>query len=163
MVWIDYAIIGIVGFSALISLTRGFVKEAMSLVTWGIAVLVASRFYPDLAVFFTTFADPMVRNGMAIAALFVATLIIGGIVNNMMGVLVEKTGLSGTDRVLGVCFGAIRGVLIVSALLFFMDTFTSAAQSEWWATSKLVPEFKPVIQWFFGFMQHSSSVLKQVQ
>ena len=37
MVWIDYAIIGIVGFSALISLVRGFLKEAMSLVTWFVA------------------------------------------------------------------------------------------------------------------------------
>ncbi|MGL5036247.1 MAG: CvpA family protein [Aeromonas sp.] len=163
MVWIDYAIIGIVGFSALISLTRGFVKEAMSLVTWGIAVLVASRFYPDLAVFFTTFADPMVRNGMAIAALFVATLIIGGIVNNMMGVLVEKTGLSGTDRVLGVCFGAIRGVLIVSALLFFMGKFTSASTSDWWAASKLEPEFRPMTEWLSEFMRNPSSILKQVQ
>ena len=41
MVWIDYAIIGIVGFSALISLVRGFVKEAMSLVTWFVAFFIA--------------------------------------------------------------------------------------------------------------------------
>ena len=50
MVWIDYAIIGIVGFSALISLVRGFLKEAMSLVTWFVAFFIASHFYPDLAV-----------------------------------------------------------------------------------------------------------------
>ena len=92
-----------------------------------------------------------------------ATLILGSVVNYVVGLLVEKTGLSGTDRVLGVCFGAIRGVLIVSALLFFMDTFTSLSQSDWWVASKLVPEFKPVIQWFFGFMLNSSSFLQQVQ
>lgn len=76
MVWIDYAIIGIVGFSALISLVRGFVKEAMSLVTWFVAFFIASHFYSDLAIYFTSFSDPLVRNGLAIAALFVATLIL---------------------------------------------------------------------------------------
>ncbi|GAB7204612.1 hypothetical protein OS21_11010 [Dickeya oryzae] len=39
MVWVDYVIIGIVGFSALVSLIRGFVREALSLVTWGGGVL----------------------------------------------------------------------------------------------------------------------------
>lgn len=68
MVWIDYAIIGIVGFSALISLVRGFLKEAMSLVTWFVAFFIASHFYPDLAIYFTSFSDAMVRNGLAIAA-----------------------------------------------------------------------------------------------
>ena len=37
----------------------------------------------------------MVRNGMAIAVLFVATLIVGAIVNYVVSVLVNKTGLSG--------------------------------------------------------------------
>lgn len=163
MVWIDYAILGIIALSALISLVRGFIKEAMSLVTWFAAFFVASRFYPDLAVYITTFSDPLVQNGVAIAVLFIATLILGGVVNYVIGMLVEKTGLSGTDRVLGVCFGAIRGVLIASALLFFMGIFTDLDQSDWWVASSLVPQFKPVIQWFFELMQNSSSFLKQVQ
>ena len=130
MVWIDYAIIAVIGFSCLVSLIRGFVREALSLVTWGCAFFVASHYYTYLSVWFTGFEDELVRNGIAIAILFIATLIVGAIVNFVIGQLVEKTGLSGTDRVLGICFGALRGALIVAAILFFLDTFTGLSKSE---------------------------------
>lgn len=94
MVWIDFAILAIIGLSALISLIRGFVKEALSLLTWFAAFFVASNFYGDLAIFFTSISDSLIRNGAAILALFIATLILGSIVNYIIATLVDKTGLS---------------------------------------------------------------------
>jgi membrane protein required for colicin V production len=159
MNWVDYVIIGLIAFSALISLIRGFIREALSLITWACAFFVASHYYMYLAVYFTRFADELVRNGIAIALLFVATLIVGAIVNYVIGSLVERTGLSGTDRVLGVCFGALRGILIVAAILFFLDTFTGFAQSADWRQSQLVPQFSGIIRWFFNYLASTSSFL----
>ncbi|TPH19196.1 CvpA family protein [Litorilituus lipolyticus] len=159
MVWIDYAILVIIGVSTLISLVRGFVKEAVSLVIWISAFFIASTFYANLANLLTNISDQVLRNAAAIAILFITTLILGALVNYLIGQLVSKTGLSGTDRVLGLVFGALRGVLIVSAVLFFMDAFTSASSTSWWTGSQLIPEFTLIIEWFFDYLEQSSSFL----
>lgn len=161
MVWIDYAILAVIGISALISLVRGFVKEAVSLIVWISAFFVASSFYVNLSTLLTNISDQLLRNAASIAILFITTLVLGALVNYIIGQLVSRTGLSGTDRVLGIVFGALRGVLISAAVLFFMDAFTPASSSAWWQSSQLVPEFTLIVEWFFEYLKQSSSFLAQ--
>ncbi|MGP1956488.1 MAG: colicin V production protein [Arsenophonus sp. NC-PE1-MAG3] len=160
MVWIDYAIIAIIIFSVLVSLIRGFIREILSLITLGCAFFVASQFYPYLATYYLTrFDDTLIRNGIAIAILFITTLIAGTVVNYVISSLVERAGLSSADRVLGVCFGVLRGILVVSVILFFLDTFTPLPKSEDWQHSELIPQFSYIIRWFFDYLKNVSSFL----
>lgn len=159
MVWIDYAILAIIVVSALISLVRGFIKEAVSLAVWILGFVIASHFYLELATYLTGIEKEMVRNGVAIAILFVVTLILGALVNHLLSEIVHYTGLSGTDKMLGMVFGALRGVLIVAAALLFLDTLTPSNSTVWWQNSILIPEFAFVVEWFFEFLEQNSSLL----
>lgn len=156
---IDYIIIAIIIFSVLVSFFRGFVREVLSLANWIAAFMVASQFYPYLANFLTQIQSEYARNATAIGILFMVTLIVGSIVNYTIGQLVDKTGLTGTDRVLGGCFGLLRGVMIVAVLLFFVDSFTEFDKESAWKESMLIPHFGFIVEWFFQQLQANSSFL----
>ncbi|MCR3755832.1 MAG: colicin V production protein [Sodalis sp. Psp] len=150
MIWIDYVIISIIIFSSFVSLIRGFVREVLSLVIWICAFFITNHCYSYLAVYFTRFKEQAVRNGIAIILLFVVILIIGTIINYAITSLVEQAGLSGTDRIVGVCFGALRGIMIVSALLFFFDTFIGFSHIQNLQQSQLIPQFSGIIKWLLN-------------
>ncbi len=150
--WLDNAIIAILVLSVIISLIRGFVKEAFSLLIWLSAFIVAARFATPLSDLFAQhLANNNVRLGLSFLVLFVATLIIGGLLNFLLCEIVVKTGLSGTNRLLGLVFGFLRGVILV-ALLIMLAQFSALPQSNAWKHSLLIPKISPVAQWLKVFV-----------
>ncbi|MTI12944.1 CvpA family protein [Sansalvadorimonas verongulae] len=159
LIWVDWAIMAIVLVSALISLTRGFFKEVLSLVTWVAAVIIAWLFSGSLSLMFQEYIDtPSLRASAAAAVLFIATLLTGGLINSLIGKLVQMTGLSGTDRALGMIFGAMRGVLLVT-MLVGVGEYLPVHQDNWWRASTLVPHFEIVSTWVKGLAMDSIAPL----
>lgn len=141
MNWADIAILTVIGISAVISLFRGFVREVLSLLAWVVAIWVAFVFTEQVAtILIDHISVPTVRLVIAFVALLMVTLILAGIVNHLIGKLIEKTGLSGTDRMLGIVFGVIRGGAIV-ALLVMLAGLTPVPRDPWWKESMLLPHF----------------------
>jgi membrane protein required for colicin V production len=147
MNWLDFIIIGIIALSALISLVRGFVKESISLASWLIAGLIAFRYFQPMALLLEPYmSSPTIRTGSAFAILFVSTLIVGAIVNYMTSQMVSKTGLSGTDKSLGIVFGGARGVLIVT-MVVLLAGLTPMPMEPWWQASSMVEYFVNLASW----------------
>ena len=145
MIFIDWTIVVILVVSSLISIRRGFTKEAMSLASWVAALLIARIFSDNLASLLTNMLENEAhRYTAAFVILFLVTLIVGSLINHLLGEFVRMTGLSGTDRVLGVVFGLLRGIIIVVAILALGQLF---ALDQFWKDSVLVPYFEPVIRW----------------
>jgi membrane protein required for colicin V production len=150
MAWIDLVIIGIIVLSALISLIRGFVKESISLVTWVVAGFIALRYYGPMADLLEPFINSVtLRQWVGGGILFVVTLIVGAIVNFIVSQLVSKTGLSGTDKTLGVVFGGARGVLIVT-MVVLLAGLTPMPEASWWQDSVMIEFFQHLAEWVRG-------------
>jgi membrane protein required for colicin V production len=144
--WIDILILVVIVLSFLFGLWRGLVKEVLSLVTWVAALLVArvysDDFAPSLA---STFDGETTRLVAAFALLFLATLVVGALVNHLMARLISFAGLALTDRVLGGLFGLARGGLIVMLGIFVAGNFFSESLA--WQESRLIPYGGEAVQW----------------
>ncbi|KRT55795.1 CvpA family protein [endosymbiont of Ridgeia piscesae] len=147
MHWIDILILIVVAISAIISLVRGFVSEALSLATWVVGFWVAWLFFRPLAVQLEPWIDvPSLRLGASFGLLLIVTLLLGAILNRFLALLVDSTGLTGTDRMIGMLFGIARGVLMV-AILVLLAGLTPLPGDGWWHESSLIPYFEEMALW----------------
>lgn len=147
LIWADYLIIVLMGLSALVGLVRGLAREVFSLAVWAASIWLGLRFSQDLAVQFQTLISvPSLRLGVAFVAIFLLSLMVGGLAGFLLGRLVETTGLGGTDRLAGLVFGLARGVLLVSVLVLLAG-FTPLPRDPWWREARLLPPFQSMALW----------------
>ena len=152
MDWPDYSILIIIAASIAVGALRGFMKEVFSLLVWAAAFIVAYQYSGNVAGLMEEHISlPSARTAMGFAGLFVGVLLIGGLLNYLIGKLVESTGLSGTDRLLGGIFGAARGLFLVIVLLTVAG-FTPIPADPWWKESGTIARLMPLVEWAAEFL-----------
>lgn len=133
----DIVMLIVVGASAVLGLFRGLVREVVSLAIWASAFFLALLFGPLLADEMQFNVSAGVKGALGFAAIFVVVLVAGAFLQKMLGVMVEATGLTGTDRTLGLAFGAVRGAIMLIVALVALRPF--AEERAWWAESTVAP------------------------
>lgn len=138
MIWVDYALVGIVLISLLVGAWRGFVREVLSLISWILAFVVSLRFAGEFSNWITPWVHAaVVRNVVAHVFLFFAVLLIGGLAGWILAKLVHSAGLGGVDRMLGAGLGLIRGALIV-VVVVMVAAHSAARDESWWSRSPTI-------------------------
>lgn len=144
--WADWSLIVIIVLSILVSIQRGMTREILSVLTWVGAFVISYVFGEKLATLMDDLIKtPSLRTTIAMVSLFALTLIVGAMLNHVLSDMLKKTGLTGTDRILGSGFGFLRGIILVVALLLFVQS--SFSLDPWWKQSLLIPKFVNLGVW----------------
>lgn len=114
MNWVDLIVIGVVALSALLALLRGFVREVLGIAAWIGAAIFAIWAAPFVTARFLRWFGPDFGRAAALAAMFLAALLVLSFISSMAGGVVRASMLGGVDRTLGVVFGLLRGAALVA-------------------------------------------------
>ncbi len=130
MTGFDFAVIAILLVSLLIGLWRGLVYEVLSLIGWPVA-FVLSKLYGESVASMMSGAQETVRTVLGYAVVFIAALIVWGVLAWLLSKLVKAAGLGWLDRSLGALFGVLRGMLVIIALVWLAGLTTIPEQPFW--------------------------------
>jgi membrane protein required for colicin V production len=136
---VDYVILLLTLVSVAVGVWRGFTTEALSLVTLLAAIALAWTFAGRLEPSLGNWASAVeVRLWTARFIIFIAVLVIGGLVSWLARKLVRHTGLTGLDRTLGAVFGLLRAALLIGLAVIVLQ-FAELDQESWWQEARLRP------------------------
>lgn len=156
----DWVIVTVIGVSMLISLLRGFIREAFSLAGWVLGFVVAMVFADRFAYLLSgVIADATGRFILAFAVLFVLTLLAVALLGKLLRSLLEFAGLGALDRLLGMAFGFARGVFVLLAAVVMLRALLELERFAWWQSSVLLPHLLLLESWFREFTGMLSAAL----
>jgi len=139
MIAVDYIILAILIISVGMGFVRGLLREAVAVITWFLAIVLAWYFGGSLEPLLggVLVGSPL-RIWAARTIIFVGILLLGGAVGVVLGHYVRVSMFAGMDKFLGFVFGIVRGIVIVGAFTIAIQAL-SMDQDPKWKNSRLMP------------------------
>ena len=159
----DWFILVVLIASGIISFTRGFTKEFLSLFLW-IAAFIAAISLEFLA---TPKINEFIGNEeiskiISYIFVFVIFIFVGGIVIKFISKLIKWSGASGFDRFLGVLFGLIRGLIVLFVIFLLLPS--SLKNTDLISNSKMTPiiqKYAPQIEAYFRDLIDNRNIVEE--
>ena len=159
----DWFILIVLVASGVISFTRGFTKEFLSLFLWLAAFIAAiSLEYLATPKINEFIGNEEVSKIISYITVFVIFIFLGGIVIKFISKLIKWSGASGFDRFLGVLFGLIRGLIVLFVIFLLLPS--SLKTTDLISNSKITPiiqKYAPEIEAYFRDLIDNRDVVEE--
>jgi membrane protein required for colicin V production len=164
---LDIILLLVMLVSGLLAMIRGFMREILSIGSWGVAALVTLYSYPRvLPLAKQYFASDSVAAAVPAGGIFLGTLLIVSIITARLSDMVLDSRVGALDRTLGFLFGLARGlVIVVVAFLFFAWLVPDRSQPEWVRSAKSKLVLQNTGQWLMSMLPDDpeSTILKRLK
>ena len=144
----DWLILVVWGVSSVYGFVRGFAREALSILGWVAAFLLANVLADSVAELASDIVDePTTRYLLAWSLTFIAVLLMVSLVAAFLSKQMRQPGFNVGNRLLGGIFGFIRGVIIIAALSILLRAVLPDAEEDLLDSAVLMDPVNWVAEW----------------
>jgi membrane protein required for colicin V production len=141
----DYAVLAVILLSVGLGVWRGVVSEILALVAWVAAFFAARAEAATVAPWLAQqIAEPGLRMAAAYALVFLGVLLLFWIGRMLLSLMLKAVGLGLLDRLLGACFGVLRGLVVVVAAVM-VGGMTPLPATVWWRDAMFSPPLETAV------------------
>jgi membrane protein required for colicin V production len=126
MNWLDIVILAVVVVATLVGLKLGIIKAVLSLAGTAVGVILAGRYYADLAGLLTFISQPSLAKVAAFAIILVGVMLVAAVLAAMIKWVASAVMLGWLDRLGGAALGLVLGAIFSGAILTIWVKFGGA-------------------------------------
>ncbi|ACM36073.1 MULTISPECIES: CvpA family protein [Rhizobium/Agrobacterium group] len=132
----DGIVIGVVLFSAVLAMIRGFSREILSIASWVGAIAAAYYLYPFILPYVKNYTnDQRIAVAASAGGVFLLALILISFITSRIADFIIDSRIGALDRTLGFLFGAARGILLLVVAVAFWNWLIDAKQRPDWVNN----------------------------